>query len=83
MTYYILLPGDTSDDAMYETNQLGESSFDSFYPAVGLSGLMNLVETAPEKLPEVTIKTERGTTITVEQFLSEISKLKIRYNRFS
>ena len=83
MTYYIFLPDDKMEDSVYDTNQLGESSFDSFYPASGLSALMNMVENNPEKLVDITIKKDNGKVITVEEFLTEISKLKVRYNRFS
>ena len=83
MTYYILAKDDTPEDAMYDSNILGESSFGSFYPGAGLSGLMNIVEKKPEMLPELRIMKETGKQITVEEFLSDIAKLKVRYNRFS
>ena len=35
MTYYLLLKGDTEKDVIYETNVLGEESFEIFYPSVG------------------------------------------------
>ena len=30
MTYYLLLSGDSEKDALYETNVLGEESFETF-----------------------------------------------------
>jgi hypothetical protein len=83
MTYYILAKNDTPKDAMYDSNILGEVSFGSFYPGAGLSGLMNIVEKQPEMLPDLRIIKEDGKQITVEQFLTDISKLRVRYNRFS
>ena len=83
MTYYVLHKDEPRENAMFDCNQLGESSFDSFYPAQGLSGLMNIVEKSPETLLDIQIIKENGNDITVEQFLTEISKLKVRYNRFS
>ena len=80
MTYYILHKEDSNEDMMYDTNQLGEKSFDSFYPASGLSGLMNMVDNSPEQLVDVRILDEKGKKYTIEQFLTEISKLKVRYN---
>ena len=35
MTYYLLLSGDSEKDALYETNVLGEESFETFYPSIG------------------------------------------------
>jgi hypothetical protein len=83
VTYYILAKDDKPEDAMYDSNILGESSFGSFYPGSGLSGLMNIVEKKPDMLPELRIVKEDGKQITVEQFLSDIASLKVKYNRFS
>lgn len=81
MTYYILMEGDNPEDAIFDPNILGESSFDSFYPGAGLSGLMNIVEKEPELLPTVRIIKDTGKQITVEQFLTEIQPLRIKYAR--
>lgn len=78
MQYYILLPGDTEKDCINDCNQLGESSFKSFYPGQGLTVLMKIVNTKPEMLPSVRIKTEKNSTLTVEEFLKEIETLIIR-----
>ena len=83
MTYYILAKDDSLEDTVYDSNQLGESSFGTFYPAAGLSGLMKIVEHAPEMLPDVRILKDNGEQITVEQFLSDIASLKVKFNRFS
>ena len=42
MTYYLLLEGDTEKDVIYETNVLGEESFEVFYPSIGFI-LMNKI----------------------------------------
>ena len=44
MQYFILLPGDTEADCIKETNILGESSFNTFYGAKGLTALMKMIE---------------------------------------
>lgn len=81
MTYYILAEHDNYEDAMFDPNILGESSFNSFYPGAGLSGLMNIVENHPELLPTLRIIKDTSEQITVEQFLTEIQPLRIKYTR--
>jgi hypothetical protein len=78
MTYYILLPGDTEADADLDTNHLGDASFGTFYPGLGLKALMKIVNISPELLPKVTIKTDRNETLSVEGFLTRIESLKIK-----
>jgi hypothetical protein len=75
--YYILLPGDTEKDCVKDTNLLGESSFKTFYAGLGLKALMKMVDRSPELLTSVTIKTDTGKTLTVEQFLTDIQPLKV------
>jgi len=41
---------------------------------------MSIVDKTPEVLPDIKIKTEKGKTLTVEEFLTEIKKLKVRVN---
>lgn len=79
MTYYILLPDDNESDTMFEGNVLGETSFKNFWAGQGLTTLMKLVDKQPELLPETRIVKQDGTKLTVERFLTEISKLKIIY----
>jgi len=83
MTYYLLEENDTQEDAMFDENTLGESSFDSFYPGEGLKVLMYMVESTPERLPKVRIIKQTGQQISVEEFLTEIGRLKVKYNKFS
>jgi len=77
MTYYILLPGDTEKDALLDTNILGEASFKTFYPGLGLKALMKIVDKNPELLTQVIIKSDRNETLTVEEFLTRLQPLKI------
>ena len=78
MQYFILLPGDTEKDCIKDTNLLGEVSFNTFYAGLGLKALMKMVDRNPELLPSVLIKTDKNTTLTVEQFLTEIQTLKVK-----
>lgn len=75
--YFIFMPGDKEKDALLDTNLLGEASFKTFYPGAGLSALMRIVEKRPELLTQVTIKTDRNESLTVEEFLTRIQPLKI------
>jgi hypothetical protein len=77
MQYFILLPGDTEADCVKETNILGESSFNIFYGAKGLTALMKMIEQYPEVLEDVTIKTDTGKSLTIEEFLSTLQNLKV------
>jgi len=81
MTYFIMLPGDTEKEVYFDSNLLGEDNgFGVFWTGSGLKALMKMVDKQPEILPEIKIKTDKGHTITVEQFLTEIKELKIRVN---
>jgi hypothetical protein len=77
MQYFILLPGDTEKDAALDTNLLGEASFKTFYAGLGLKALMKMVDSRPELLTSVTIKTDKNETLTVEEFLTRIQPLKV------
>lgn len=72
-----MLPGDTEKDCIKDTNLLGEASFKTFYAGMGLKALMKMVDRSPELLPNVTIKTDQGKTLSVEQFLTDIQSLKV------
>lgn len=78
MQYYLLMPGD-SEKELSDANLLGESSFDTFWSGQGLKVLMRLVDSKPELLESVTIKTDQNKSITVAQFLDDIRKLNVRY----
>lgn len=78
MQYYILMPNDRETE-LSDANLLGESSFETFWAGGGLKVLMKLVDKQPEMLPSVTIKTDTGKTISIDEFLTDIGKLKIAY----
>jgi len=80
MKYYIMMPGDNAESMMFESNLLGEASFKVFWAAQGLTVLMKMIDQAPEMLEAVTIKTEKGESISVEQFLERIQNLSVRSN---
>jgi len=76
-----MLPGDTNESVLFESNELGENTgFGVFWAGSGLKALMAMVDKNPEMLPDVTIKTDKGKTITVEEFLTQIKGLKVRSN---
>ena len=78
MIYYILLPGDTEENLMYDSNILGETSFKTFWPNQGLGALMNISANNPELLPNVKIIDEQRKTYTLEEFLAILEGYKIR-----
>jgi hypothetical protein len=77
--YYVLLPDDNEKDVYFETNELGEDNgFGVFWGAYGLKVLMQIVDRKPEMLPNITIKTDKGKSMDVSEFLMAIDKLKVR-----
>ena len=80
MTYYLLLEGDSEEDVYFDSNVLGEESFDKFYPEKGFWALMNMKDRKPELLEMVTIKKETGEVISLDKFIDIISTLKIQKN---
>ena len=80
MQYFILMDGEPIENCMNETNLLGEASFGVFWAGSGLQALMNIVENHPDYLigKKVHIVTEKGDSLTVEEFLKNIDKLKVR-----
>ena len=76
MQYFIMFPDDK--DVTFEPNLLGESSFKVFWAGAGLKKLMWMVDKTPELLPLVRIKTDKGRSLEVIDFLEEIKKLKVR-----
>jgi len=80
MMYFILLPGDTDEDAAYSTNILGEDTgFGTFWAEDGFFALIKMVELAHEQLEQVKIKDSANKSYTIEQFLSVLKGLKIKY----
>jgi len=81
MTYFIMMPGDTEKEVYFDSNLLGENTgFGVFWAGAGLKILMKMVDSNPELLPDVRIKTDKGNQLTVEEFLTEIKGLKVRIN---
>lgn len=74
MRYYILLPGDSEKNTMYDTNVLGEYTFKRFKPDLGYEVLQKIVNERPELIATLEIANERGKRFTVEEFLNEITK---------
>ena len=77
MTYYILMPGDNSNE-LWDENELGQVSFKTFYAGKGMEALQNMIRKHPMALKDVTIKNEKGNTFSVQEFLELISDYKIK-----
>ena len=81
MQYFILMEGESVENCMNETNLLGEDNgFGVFWGGSGLTALMNIVDNHPDYLlgKKVSIITDKGNDMSVEEFLQAIEKLKVR-----
>ena len=78
MTYYLLLSGDTEKDSLYETNVLGEESFDTFYPSVGFMMLHRIVNQKPELLDSLQIVDEKKKKYTITEFMDKLDGWRIK-----
>ena len=78
MTYYLLLSGDSEKDALYETNVLGEESFETFYPSVGFMILQRILKDKPEIIETIKILDEKKNPYTIEEFVNKLEKWKIK-----
>ena len=78
MTYYLLLSGDSEKDALYDTNVLGEESFETFYPSVGFMILSRIINQQPELLESLQIRDEQNNLHTVTEFLDKLEQWKIK-----
>jgi len=78
MTYYLLLEGDTEEDALYDTNILGEVSFGTFYPSVGFIMLNRIINEKPELLETIKIIDEQKKSHTITEFLDKLEQWKIK-----
>ena len=78
MIYYLLLKGDTEKDTIYETNVLGEESFEIIYPSIGFIMLNRIVKDKPEILETVKILDERKKSYTITEFLDVLEQWKIK-----
>ena len=80
MMYFILLPGDSEEDSVYSTNVLGEDNgFGTFWAEDGFFALIKMVELGHDELANVKIKDSTNNSYTIEQFLSILKGLKIKY----
>ena len=76
-----MLPGDSEKEVYFDSNLLGENTgFGVFWAGSGLKVLMEMVDKNPDMLPDVSIKTDKGKTLSVEEFLTQIKGLKVRVN---
>lgn len=81
MRYYILYPGSTMNDLVLDNHQLGEDNgFGVFWAATGFRILQKAVTENHDILNHFDIVNDRGTHMSVEEFLDAIAKLKIRQN---
>ena len=78
MMYYILYPGNDEHDTVHDINQLGESSFNTFWAYKGFELLMKAVDQNHFLLKNFVIKDETGKRYSIEQFLDTIKPLKVR-----
>ena len=78
MTYYLLLEGDTEEDALYDTNILGEESFGTFYPSTGFIILNRIINDKPELLESIQILDDHKNSYTLTKFLDELEQWKIK-----
>jgi len=66
-----------NDKELWDENQLGEVSFNSFYVGKGMQALQNMVRNWPKALSSVKIIDERNNKFTVEEFLTLLTQYKI------
>ena len=78
MTYYLLLSGDSEKDALYDTNVLGEESFETFYSSVGFMILHRIINQQPELLESLKILDEHKKSYTITEFLDRLEKWRIK-----
>ena len=78
MTYFILGKKESEENLMFESNQLGEESLGTFYPAQGFVALHNMIHNRPESLENFVILDDKGKKYTITEFLDAIEKLKIK-----
>jgi len=76
--YYILYPGNDEHDTVNDINQLGESSFKTFWAYKGFELLMKAVDQNHFLLKNFVIKDETGKRYSIEEFLDTIKPLKVR-----
>mgnify|MGYP003119128518 FL=1 len=78
MTYYLLLKGDTEKDVLFETNVLGEESFETFYPSIGFMILQRILKDKPEIVDTIRILDDMKNPYTIEEFVNKLEQWKIK-----
>jgi hypothetical protein len=78
MTYYLLLEGDTEEDALYDTNILGEESFDIFYPSAGFMILKRIINQHHEVINSIEIVDEQKKSYSLDSFMDKLEQWKIK-----
>ena len=78
MTYYLLLSGDSEKDSIFETNVLGEESFETFYPSVGFMILNRILNQQPELIESIKIIDEHKKPYTITEFIDSLEQWKIK-----
>ena len=78
MTYYLLLKNDTESDTMFETNILGEESFNVFYASLGFQLLHRMLTDNPEIIEQLQIVDEKKKHNTITEFVDKLEKWKIK-----
>ena len=78
MTYYLLLENDSEKDVIYETNVLGEESFETFYPSIGFMILQRILNDKPEIVETIKILDDKKNPYTIEEFVNKLEKRKIK-----
>ncbi len=76
MTYFIIGKGEPTENLMFDTNQLGEESLGTFYPAQGFVALHNMIHNRPESLENFIILDDKGKNYTITEFLDVVENLK-------
>ena len=78
MTYYLLLGGDSEKDVYFDSNILGEESFEMFYPEKGLVALKNIVNNQPELIESIQIFDDHKKKYTITEFLDKLESWKVK-----
>jgi hypothetical protein len=78
MTYFIIGKNEDKANLMFDSNQLGEESLGTFYPAQGFIALHNMIHNKPESLENFIIMDDVGKNYSITEFLDVVEKLKIK-----
>ncbi len=72
-----MMPGDGYDEAMSESNNLGEESLGKWIYGDGFKALNRIITDYPEYIPSVTIIDEHRKTYEIDEFFAVIEALKL------